>query len=60
MVQANIDCFRGVKTAKEIYEEEEKIFEGMGLWGYTGVNMIEKETKYDDFIRNNYDMLKAT
>lgn len=59
MVQANIDVFRGIKTANEIYEEERKTFTGSGLWGYMGVNMIEKGQKYDDWIRNNYDLLKT-
>ena len=59
MLQANIDFFRGIKTANELYEEEKEIFTGSGLWGYIGVNMIEKGRKYDDWIRKNYDLLKT-
>jgi hypothetical protein len=59
MVQANIDVVRGVKTIKEIYEEEKKLFWGYGLWGYAGATMLEKGRKYDKWIQKNYDMMKT-
>lgn len=54
MLQANIDVFRGIRTANEIYEEEKRIFKVSGLLGHFGVN-----GKYDDWIRKNYDLLKT-